>query len=94
MTFFIFYLANTPTQSLRDISGLNLIPGNILEFENVKRATEGVDYIFHMAASKTFDPRKNGCNGLSMGKGPAMCWKSSDNLHPSRKCATPSLQFP
>jgi dihydroflavonol-4-reductase len=54
----IFYLANTPTQSVRDVHGLDLFPGNILRFEDVKRAAEGVEYIFHVAGSTSFDPRQ------------------------------------
>jgi len=54
----IFYLAGTPTQSLRDIGSLNLIPGDILRVEDVKSACEGVDYVFQMAASTSFDPRQ------------------------------------
>ena len=55
---FIFYLANTPAQSLRDIQGLKFIPGDIRRIEDVKRASEGMDYVFHMAGSTTFDPRQ------------------------------------
>jgi dihydroflavonol-4-reductase len=53
----IFYLADTPTQSLIDISGLDLFPGDILRLEDVRRACKGVDYVFHMAGSTTFDPQ-------------------------------------
>lgn len=53
----IFYLAGTPTESLRDLPGLDLFPGEILRHEDVRRACQGVDYVFHMAGSTTFDPR-------------------------------------
>ena len=54
----VFYLTNTQTHSLRDIHGLDFFPGNILRFEDVKRAAEGVEYIFHVAGSTSFDPRQ------------------------------------
>jgi dihydroflavonol-4-reductase len=53
----IFYLAGTPTDSVRDLPGLDLFPGEILRHEDVRRACQGVDYVFHLAGSTTFDPR-------------------------------------
>lgn len=52
----VFYLAGTPADSLRDLTGLNLIPGDILDAEGVRRAAEGAELVFHMAASISFDP--------------------------------------
>jgi len=54
----VFYLPNTPTTSLSDIEGLDLWPGDICQPEEVKRASQGIDYVFHMAGSTTFGPRK------------------------------------
>lgn len=53
----VFYLAGTPAHSLADIDGLDLVPGNVLCFEDVRKACENVDFVFHMAASTSFDPR-------------------------------------
>jgi nucleoside-diphosphate-sugar epimerase len=53
----VFYLARTPIQSLRDIPGLDFRPGNVLSFEDILGAAEGVDYVFHLAGLTTFDPR-------------------------------------
>ncbi len=52
----IFYLAGTPTGSLRDLPGLDLFPGSILERRDVARAFEGAQLVFHLAASTSFDP--------------------------------------
>jgi nucleoside-diphosphate-sugar epimerase len=52
----VFYLAGTPADSLRDLAGLKLLPGDILDAEDVRRAAEGVELVFHMAASTSFDP--------------------------------------
>ncbi len=54
----VFFLSGTPTDSLRDIPGIELVPGNILEGDDVSRAFEGVELVFHMAASTSFDPRQ------------------------------------
>ena len=57
----IFYLAGSPTDSLRDLQGLELCPGDILDAEAVLRACHDVELVFHMAASTSFDPgRKRG----------------------------------
>jgi nucleoside-diphosphate-sugar epimerase len=52
----VFYLAGTRTDSLRDLPGLELFPGDILDAKDVRRASEGVEFVFHMAASTPFDP--------------------------------------
>lgn len=54
----VFFLSGTPTESLRDIPGIELVPGNILEGDDVRRVFEGVELVFHMAASTSFDPRQ------------------------------------
>jgi len=52
----VFYLRGTPADSLRDLPGLELFPGDILDAEDVRRASEGIEFVFHMAASTSFDP--------------------------------------
>ena len=52
----IFYLRGTPTRSLDDIPGLDLRPGDILDLEAIVEACRGVDLVFHLAASTSFDP--------------------------------------
>lgn len=52
----VFFLAGTPTDSLRDIHGLELAAGSILDEGAVRRAFEGAEFVFHMAASTSFDP--------------------------------------
>jgi dihydroflavonol-4-reductase len=52
----VFYLAGTPTDSLRDLPGIELLPGNILNEEDVRSAFEGIELVFHMAGSTSFDP--------------------------------------
>jgi dihydroflavonol-4-reductase len=54
----IFYLQGTPANSLRDLPGLDMFPGNILNPEEVRQACDGMEYIFHLAASTSFDPRR------------------------------------
>jgi nucleoside-diphosphate-sugar epimerase len=56
----VFYLEGSTTLSLRDIPGLDFVPGNILDSGDVERACLGVDYVFHLAGSTTFDPRQKG----------------------------------
>jgi len=53
----VFYLSGTSARSLGDIRGLDFAPGNILNPDEVERACSGIDCVFHMAASTTFDPR-------------------------------------
>jgi dihydroflavonol-4-reductase len=54
----VFYKAGTSAASLDDISGLELRPGDILDGDAVDSACAGVDYVFHMAGSTSFDPRR------------------------------------
>jgi dihydroflavonol-4-reductase len=54
----IFYLLGTSIRGLEDIPGLDLRPGDILDFEAVRAACRGVDLVFHLAASTSFDPRQ------------------------------------
>ena len=54
----IFYLTGTPTDSLRDLPGLELFPGDIQRLEDVMKACDGIDLVFHMAASTSFDPSR------------------------------------
>jgi nucleoside-diphosphate-sugar epimerase len=51
-----FYLANSPTNGVQDIEGLDMFPGNILHSEEIKRACEGIQLVFHLIGSTTFDP--------------------------------------
>jgi dihydroflavonol-4-reductase len=52
----IFYLRGTSTRALDDVPGLDLRPGDILDHEAVVEACRGVDFVFHLAASTSFDP--------------------------------------
>lgn len=52
----IFYLNGSPTQSLSDIDGLDMFEGNVLNADDVQRACEGVQIVFHLIGSTTFDP--------------------------------------
>ncbi len=54
----VFYLANSPTLSLSDIQGLEMVPGNILSVAEVQAAFSGVQLVFHTVGSTTFDPRQ------------------------------------
>lgn len=54
----IFYLKNSPTESLKKIQNLDLYPGNILDKEDVYKACIDRDYVFHMVGNTTFDPRQ------------------------------------
>lgn len=54
----VFYLANSPTLSLNDIQGLDMVPGNILNAAEVQAAFSGVQLVFHTVGSTTFDPRQ------------------------------------
>jgi len=53
----VLFLKGTPTDGLAGIPGLDLIPGDIRRIEDVERAARGVGYVFHLAASTSFDPR-------------------------------------
>ena len=54
----IFYLANSPTGSLKDIEGLDFFAGNVLNEKDVKEACKDVQLAFHMIGSTTFDSRQ------------------------------------
>ena len=54
----VFYLAGSPTNSLNDIEGLEMFPGNILEINDVRNACLDREFIFHMIGNTTFDPRQ------------------------------------
>ena len=54
----VFYLANTPVQSLKDIPGLEFFPGNVLNADEVEAACKDVDLVFHLIGSTTFDTRQ------------------------------------
>jgi len=54
----IFYLPGTPTRGLDNIPGLDLCPGDILDSEAIRAACRGVELVFHLAASTSFDPRQ------------------------------------
>ncbi len=54
----VFYLANSPTLSLNDIQGLDMVPGNILNAAEVQAAFSGVQLVFHTVGSTTFDSRQ------------------------------------
>jgi len=53
----VFYLANSPTGSIKDIPGLERVAGNVLSEDDVEAACKGVNLIFHTIGSTTFDPR-------------------------------------
>lgn len=54
----IFYLPDSPTQSLDDIEGLDMFAGNVLNADEVNAACKDVDYVFHLIGSTTFDTRQ------------------------------------
>lgn len=54
----VFYLANSPTESLADIDGLDWVAGNILNAVEVNEAMRGVQLVFHTVGLTTFDPRQ------------------------------------
>jgi nucleoside-diphosphate-sugar epimerase len=56
----VFYLKNSPINALLDLKDFNhleLFPGNILNYEEVEKSVEDIDFIFHAAGQTTFDPR-------------------------------------
>lgn len=53
----VFYLANSPTGSLKDIPGLELVAGNVLSTADVEAACKDIHLVFHTIGSTTFDPR-------------------------------------
>ncbi|MCW3127098.1 MAG: 3 beta-hydroxysteroid dehydrogenase/Delta 5--_4-isomerase [Bacteroidetes bacterium] len=52
----IFYLKDSPTESLLDIDGLDYFPGNVLHADDVRKACEGMQIVFHLIGSTTFHP--------------------------------------
>lgn len=54
----VFYLKDSPANSLNDISGLEFFAGNILNEEDVAHAFQNVQLVFHTVGSTTFDPRQ------------------------------------
>lgn len=54
----VFYLRDSPANSLNDISGLEFFAGNILDEEDVAHAFKNTQLVFHTVGSTTFDPRQ------------------------------------
>jgi len=54
----VFYLANTSTRSLQDLPGIEFFPGNVLNAAEVEAACQGIDLVFHLIGSTTFDTRQ------------------------------------
>ena len=54
----VFYLKGSPIDSLSDIAGLDFLAGNVLNTEDVIAAMDGVQLVFHVIGSTTFDPRQ------------------------------------
>lgn len=52
----IFYLNGSPANALDDIQGLDFFQGNVLNKEDVEKACEGVQIVFHLIGSTTFNP--------------------------------------
>ncbi len=85
----IFYLKNTPTNSLHDIEGLRYIPGNILEKETIETAIEDVDYVFHMIGNTSFDPAQKRLQWLVNVEGTRNILELlQDHSHIKRLCYT------
>jgi dihydroflavonol-4-reductase len=53
----VFYLPDSPTASLRDLTGLDMVPGNILQPDRVQAAFRDAQLVFHMIGNTSFDPR-------------------------------------
>jgi len=53
----IFDLEGGPTGALRDLPGLEIVPGNVLDRESVATACRDRTVVFHAAAVTSFDPR-------------------------------------
>ncbi len=53
----VFYLANSPVNSLKDIPGLEFFAGNVLSVQDTAAACQDVQLVFHTIGSTTFDPR-------------------------------------
>lgn len=53
----VMFLEGTPTDGLAGFEGLDLFPGDVRKTADVEQAMQGADFVFHLAASTTFDPR-------------------------------------
>lgn len=52
----VFYLKGSPANALDDISGLDFFEGNVLNSSDVVKACEGMQIVFHLIGSTTFNP--------------------------------------
>jgi dihydroflavonol-4-reductase len=52
----VFYLNGSPANALDDIPGLDFFQGNVLNKEDVEKAFEGAQIVFHLIGSTTFNP--------------------------------------
>jgi nucleoside-diphosphate-sugar epimerase len=52
----VFYRAGTATNALNDIQGLDFFAGDVLNETDVQRAFEGMQIVFHLIGSTTFNP--------------------------------------
>lgn len=53
----IFFLENTSTKALEDLPPLDMVPGDILNKQNLENACDGIELVFHTVGSTTFEPR-------------------------------------
>lgn len=54
----VFYLANSPVESLNDIPGIEFFAGNVLNEKDVEAACKDAQLVFHTIGSTTFDARQ------------------------------------
>ena len=54
----VFYLPDSPKDSLAELPGIDFFSGNILNPLQVEKAMEGVQWVFHAAGNTSFDPRQ------------------------------------
>ena len=54
----VFYLKGSPANALDDIDGLDFYKGNVLNKEDVEKACESVQIVFHLIGSTTFNPNQ------------------------------------
>ena len=88
----IFYLAGTPTGSLRDLPGLDLFPGSILDRAAVAKAFDGAHLVFHLAASTSFDPARKRDQWLVNVEGTRNVLEAARETHSFEKmCYTSSV---
>ncbi len=52
----VFYRAGTATNALTDIQGLDFFAGDVLNEADVHQAFEGIQIVFHLIGSTTFNP--------------------------------------